>query len=209
MASRFQSYLEYVFPGASASTSILTDKTDRPEESTLRCANCAADICLASQVISKGFTGRHGRAYLVADPKAAHPALSALANTIAHRAVPRQLVTGAHTVSDIACRFCHTIIGWKYLAAEEEGQKYKVGKFIVESKRISQSSSRDSTSAHSPPPPPTHSTKPAVGATDKKKKKGGEIEFDSQDEDECEDLFSGVWTPALAAKRRRRRKHKS
>ncbi|KAM5433963.1 hypothetical protein McanMca71_007146 [Microsporum canis] len=187
MASRFQSYLE-------------------PEESTLRCANCAADICLASQVISKGFTGRHGRAYLVADPKAAHPALSALANTIAHRAVPRQLVTGAHTVSDIACRFCHTIIGWKYLAAEEEGQKYKVGKFIVESKRISQSSSRDSTSAHSPP---THSTKPAVGATDKKKKKGGEIEFDSQDEDECEDLFSGVWTPALAAKRRRRRKHKS
>ncbi|KAM5492912.1 hypothetical protein MaudMau93_001006 [Microsporum audouinii] len=184
MASRFQSYLEYVFPGASASTSILTDKTDRPEESTLRCANCAADICLASQVISKGFTGRHGRAYLVADPKAAHPALSALANTIAHRAVPRQLVTGAHTVSDIACRFCHTIIGWKYLAAEEEGQKYKVGKFIVESKRISQRYRQE-------------------------EEEGGEIEFDSQDEDECEDLFSGVWTPALAAKRRRRRKHKS
>jgi hypothetical protein len=27
--------------------------------------------------------------------------------------------------------------------------------------------------------------------------------FDSQDEDECEDLFMGVWTPQLAARRRR------
>ena len=32
-----------------------------------------------------------------------------------------------------------------------------------------------------------------------------DIEFDSQDEDECEDLFSGIWTPQLAAKRRKRR----
>ena len=30
-----------------------------------------------------------------------------------------------------------------------------------------------------------------------------EMEFDSQDEDECEDLFMGVWTPQLAARRRR------
>ena len=33
-----------------------------------------------------------------------------------------------------------------------------------------------------------------------------ETEFDSQDEDECEDLFMGVWTPQLAAKRRRQRR---
>jgi hypothetical protein len=32
-----------------------------------------------------------------------------------------------------------------------------------------------------------------------------EIEFDSQDEDECEDLFAGVWSPQLAKKRRNRR----
>ena len=32
-----------------------------------------------------------------------------------------------------------------------------------------------------------------------------EAEFDSQDEDECEDLFLGVWTPQLAARRRRGR----
>lgn len=32
-----------------------------------------------------------------------------------------------------------------------------------------------------------------------------QIEFDSEDEDECEDLFAGVWSQALAAKRRRGR----
>lgn len=31
---------------------------------------------------------------------------------------------------------------------------------------------------------------------------GEEVEFDSQDEDECEDLFAGVWSPALALRRR-------
>lgn len=32
-----------------------------------------------------------------------------------------------------------------------------------------------------------------------------EIEFDSQDEDECEDLFLGLWTPQLAARRRKQK----
>ena len=32
-----------------------------------------------------------------------------------------------------------------------------------------------------------------------------EVEFDSQDEDECEDLFAGVWSVKLAKKRRERR----
>jgi hypothetical protein len=32
------------------------------------------------------------------------------------------------------------------------------------------------------------------------------VEFDSQDEDECEDLFAGVWSPTLAMKRRRGRR---
>ncbi|EFQ98914.1 yippee family protein [Nannizzia gypsea CBS 118893] len=184
MAARFPSYLQ-----------------GDEQESTLRCTNCAASICLASQVISKGFTGRHGRAYLIADPKAPHPALSVLANTVAHRAVPRQLVTGSHTVSDIACRFCHTVLGWKYLAAEEESQKYKVGKFIVESKRVSLS--RDG------PVDFSHVAAAAAAAVAGGSGKKEEVEFDSQDEDECEDLFAGVWTPSLAAKRRQRRKHKS
>ena len=31
------------------------------------------------------------------------------------------------------------------------------------------------------------------------------LESDSEDEDECEDLFSGTWDPEIAAKRRARK----
>ena len=34
-------------------------------------------------------------------------------------------------------------------------------------------------------------------------RRDGNVEFDSQDEDECEDLFAGIWSPGLAMKRRR------
>jgi hypothetical protein len=173
-------------------------------------------------VVSKGFTGRHGRAYLVApstssipfhlshslDHKARNNALPNLPNTFTDRPVPRQLVTGAHTVSDIHCTQCGLCLGWKYLAAEEETQKYKVGKFILETKRVCRSSmwEMDDDSIPLSPGsatdrrrssviPPDHL--PAPTTLDE------EIEFDSQDEDECEDLFMGVWTPQAAAKRRR------
>lgn len=37
--------------------------------------------------------------------------------------------------------------------------------------------------------------------------KGGErVEFDSGDEDECDDLFSGVWNEALVRRRREGRR---
>lgn len=103
------------------------------------------------------------------------------------------------------------MLGWKYVSAEEEGQRYKVGKFILETKRVCRTATweglddgdeaiddggrRGSTMGwrrRSLPP----NEMPKVNE---------EIEFDSQDEDECEDLFMGVWTPQLAAKRRRQR----
>ncbi|KAJ9649094.1 hypothetical protein H2199_001008 [Coniosporium tulheliwenetii] len=160
-----------------AAPSYLADTT-----SHLRCARCLTDLAPSSSIISKGFTGRHGRAYLVSPPTTAQllslgirPSSIAqrdqgnLVNTHVHKAVPRQLVTGAHTVADISCAVCGSVVGWKYVDAVEEGQRYKVGKFILETRRIWADE---------------------------------EVEFDSQDEDECEDLFSGVWTPQLALKRR-------
>ena len=52
---------------------------------------------------------------------------------------------------------------------------------------------------------PSHARKDsAISFGDEEKATGKEvIEFDSEDEDECEDLFMGIWTPALAKKRRR------
>jgi hypothetical protein len=179
--------------------------------SYLRCGRCAADLCLSSQIISKGFTGRHGRAYLVS-PTASTSAVSmtptsssnsSLPNTITQRPVPRQLVTGAHTVSDISCSSCESVLGWKYVAAEEESQRYKVGKFILETKRINVSSCWEripGDPASRPSTEPVNSDAPDRNSTSEP------VEFDSQDEDECEDLFAGVWSPDLASRRRRGRK---
>ncbi|CAP96030.1 hypothetical protein E8E15_006698 [Penicillium rubens] len=171
--------------------------------SYLRCAGCASHLCWTSQIISKGFTGRHGRAYLVsAEPVATAVSVSSsssptasLPNTILQRPVPRQLVTGAHTVSDISCTFCGSVLGWKYVAAEEESQRYKVGKFILETKKIAASSCWES-------PPGVDQI---MQANQHEIESGpANTEFDSQDEDECEDLFAGIWSPGLAARRRNR-----
>ncbi|KAJ5291142.1 hypothetical protein N7478_000393 [Penicillium angulare] len=173
--------------------------------SYLQCTGCAVHLCLASQIISKGFTGRHGRAYLVSAESVAAVSVSAsssptasLPNTILHHPVPRQLVTGAHTVSDVSCASCGSILGWKYVTAEEESQRYKVGKFILETKRTTTSSCWES------PPDPNS---PTIGSPQEGKngRETLETEFDSQDEDECEDLFAGIWSPGLATRRRSRK----
>ncbi|KAF9887576.1 hypothetical protein FE257_009788 [Aspergillus nanangensis] len=177
--------------------------------SYIQCSNCATDICLTSQVISKGFNGRHGRAYLVsASPHSCAVSVNAtssptdsLPNTTIQKPVPRQLVTGAHTVSDINCAFCGNGLGWKYVAAEEESQRYKVGKFILETKRTMTSTSWESgIYVDSPALSPTHNYNPA-----RLEISHDTVEFDSQDEDECEDLFGGIWSPGLALRRRSRK----
>ncbi|KAL5040905.1 hypothetical protein BDW71DRAFT_212658 [Aspergillus fruticulosus] len=194
--------------GSSGSLSLLSelpiDVTSRKKYlqghiSCIRCSTCAAELCLTTQIISKGFTGRHGRAYLVsAESTVTAPSYpgDSLPNTLLQSPVSRNLVTGAHTVSDIECVFCGSVLGWKYIKAEDESQRYKIGKFILETNKIIKTSAWDlafganltgSTGRY--PPGSTEAPSRPMYA---------DIEFDSQDEDECEDLFSGVWNPGLA-----------
>ena len=148
--------------------------------------------------MSKGFTGRHGRAYLVAPPprlvystskKEAKP--TDLVNTKIGRSVNRELLTGAHVVADVTCAICQTVLGWKYVDAKELGQRYKIGKFILETKRVVMGVSWED----------------GVVQDEEEREIGLEegedvVVFDPEDEDECEDLFAGVWDPAVVAKRR-------
>ncbi|RHZ49893.1 uncharacterized protein CDV56_103800 [Aspergillus thermomutatus] len=159
--------------------------------------------------LGKGFTGRHGRAYLVsAEPTASAVSVSgssspteSLPNTVIQRPVPRQFVTGLHTVRDISCAFCGNVLGWKYISAEEESQRYKVGKFILETNRITTSSSWESPcDTDQPVSPGFLSSAPSENIN-----RDEHIEFDSQDEDECEDIFAGIWSPSLAVRRRSRK----
>lgn len=195
----------------STSSTDSNNSTEAPAEafldgniSHLRCSRCLADLALSSQIISKGFTGRHGRAYLVSATQklgmntsspGRRDTLPNLPNTHTHKAVPRQLVTGPHTVSDISCAQCGSVLGWKYVAAEEESQQYKVGKFILETKRICRNSRWEGEA----------DAMTGTGSTQSTSNSLDDIEFDSQDEDECEDLFMGTWTPQTAARRRRKK----
>ncbi|KAF8464393.1 yippee zinc-binding/DNA-binding /Mis18, centromere assembly-domain-containing protein [Kalaharituber pfeilii] len=199
------------------------DTPPRPREqnylygstSVLKCRRCQTDICFSETIISKGFNGRHGRAYLC-NPLAPHT------HTLA-KPTTRQLVTGTHLVADISCSVCLNTLGWKYISASDPFQHYKIGKFILETKRVirvthwqahevphPQADSEKpfdptvSNSAHKYHPPP-NSMWDLDNDTGRRELAQAEEwgDVNSEDEDELEDMFLGKWTPKLAAKRRK------
>lgn len=271
------------------------DRLGRTLPDVLRCNTCGTDVAYGLQIVSKGFTGRHGRALLVSAPLSAstpscpaspplpfppssaigrgggssssssgsntpvspgHHALARdgtnLVNITVGRPEARNLVTGAHVVADINCATCGVKIGWKYVDAREQAQKYKVGKFILETERVVLFRSwEDVLSGEEDKEPHRHfysSSAPAGSFGGRRKSsilcgsrkvscssegagRGGgfvveegeegpegeegeegeescageseeEIIFDSDDEDECEDIFAGVWDAATVARRR-------
>lgn len=108
------------------------------------------------------------------------------------------LNTGAHVVSDIQCTFCRAKVGWKYVDASRPSQHYKIGKFILEGRRTVYYGSWEDTAAGDVP----------EVEIEKKNSRGGDnegelVEFDSSDEDECDELFAGVWSAESAAEIRR------
>ncbi|TPX37805.1 hypothetical protein SeMB42_g02724 [Synchytrium endobioticum] len=91
------------------------------------CSTCNTHLAKHEDIISKAFQGRHGRAYLFKNVE----------NVTVGVKEDRILITGLHTVADINCNVCNTVVGWKYLYAYEETQKYKEDTFIVEKNKIS------------------------------------------------------------------------
>lgn len=163
----------------------------------MKCVTCATDIAFASQIVSKGFTGRHGRAYLVSPPGISEGnkdrKSTKLVNIKIGRPVNRELLTGAHVVADVSCMICSSVLGWKYLDAKEQTQKYKIGKYILESKRVVEVVSwEDEVDG-------LEDTELA-GSVDRHDEEV--VIFDDEDEDECEDLFTGTWNPSVVANRR-------
>lgn len=196
---------EYIATTAATSAECKLVRGQRP---TLQCLVCSSDIAFASQIVSKGFTGRQGRAFLVAPASTSHLGKvstsngspnrqvysETLINTVVGRAMKRDLLTGQHVVADISCAICKTVLGWKYVDAKEPFQRYKIGKFILERKCIGNIADWEDVVAD----------KSNAEVSDVYANEYSEaIQFDSQDEDECEDLFAGVWNAELAAKRRR------
>jgi hypothetical protein len=146
---------------------------------------------MSAQIISKGFTGRHGRAFLVEPDDD-----GCLMNIRQGGSESRQLVTGWHTVADISCGTCAFKLGWKYVDARESAQKYKIGKYILETERVVVCRNWEDA------PVAMMGDEQAKLGEGKGQAEGGVV-FDSDDEDECEDVFSGVWDRDVVARRRR------
>ncbi|CCX07746.1 yippee zinc-binding/DNA-binding /Mis18, centromere assembly-domain-containing protein [Pyronema domesticum] len=96
----------------------------------LACRVCHSHLCPSSSIISKTFTGRYGRAYLLSSSSLNTSTVTLL------RPQERHLVTGLHTVSDYECARCGAELGWRYDDAKEASQKYKVGKWILEREKV-------------------------------------------------------------------------
>lgn len=176
-------------------------KLSRIHPDTIKCSTCSTDLAFTAQIVSKGFTGRYGRAYLVSAPdhRTRGTNTGDLMNIKVGKPETRLLVTGSHTVADITCAICHAKVGWKYVDAKEESQKYKIGKFILETQRVTDDK-------HWEDVPVSELPELEMGSQQTTSKEDGEpIVFDSEDEDECEDIFSGTWDRDLVAKRRRGR----
>lgn len=86
------------------------------------CGKCRTHLTSYDEIISKSFHGRHGRAYLFDN----------CVNVTIGPAEDRRLITGLHSVCDINCKRCKSLIGWTYAKAYEQSQKYKEGKYIIE-----------------------------------------------------------------------------
>ncbi len=83
-------------------------------------------VKLNANVFAQNFRGQHGKAYL----------FDKVVNIDAGEPEKRNMTTGAHTVRDISCRQCGTLVGWRYDKAEEASEKYKENHFILEGELI-------------------------------------------------------------------------
>ncbi|KAI1421109.1 yippee-domain-containing protein [Xylaria sp. FL1777] len=182
-----------------------TPRLTRTQPDTIRCSTCGTDFAFYSQIVSKGFTGRYGRAYLISPPGNPPQKSGAdLMNIKVGKPEPRMLVTGAHIVADIQCATCRAKIGWKYIDAKEESQKYKIGKFILETQRTVDYASWEDAMTDETPELEFEQNGTCDGDD------ADPVVFDSDDSDDCEDLFAGVWDVESAAMRRKlKRKRRS
>lgn len=83
------------------------------------CSNCGTHLSQTDSCISRAFSGREGKAYL----------FNTTINTVLGKHEDRQLLTGLHVVADLKCKGCEKSVGWSYIKAHENTQKYKEGKY--------------------------------------------------------------------------------
>ncbi|KAH8549301.1 hypothetical protein BGW37DRAFT_502590 [Umbelopsis sp. PMI_123] len=69
------------------------------------CKKCKTHLSSTDAIISRQFQGQHGQAYLI----------KYVVNIDHGDPEDRTMITGLHTVRDISCSKCKTIVGWTYV----------------------------------------------------------------------------------------------
>ncbi|KAI9268832.1 Yippee/Mis18 [Phascolomyces articulosus] len=90
------------------------------------CSKCKTHLATDDFVLSKQFQGKYGQAYL----------FHQVVNVIQGDEQDRAMTTGLHTIKDVHCTKCDTILGWIYVKAYNDDNKYKEGKCVLESKLL-------------------------------------------------------------------------
>lgn len=93
------------------------------------CSSCETHLASDEDVVSANFHGNAGRAFLV----------KSAINVIYSAPTERSLLSGMHMVADLRCRVCDQLLGWKYIRAQAEAQKYKEGHVLLEKLRLTKS----------------------------------------------------------------------
>ncbi|XP_045169316.1 protein yippee-like 5 [Mercenaria mercenaria] len=93
------------------------------------CSNCDTPLTNRAELISTRFTGATGRAFL----------FNKVVNLTYSEVQDRVMLTGRHMVRDVMCKNCDQKLGWIYEFANEENQRYKEGRVILERALVTES----------------------------------------------------------------------
>lgn len=132
-------------------------------------------------------------------------------------------------MADVSCAPCGAVLGWRYVAAEAPAQRYKVGSYILESRRVVVGCSWEgdesdgdgdvdgvraavavaAAAAAAGARPGGGSAEgwglAEVGEEEELQDEEALLDAVEEDESELEDLFAGVWSAESARWRRARR----
>lgn len=97
------------------------------------CGFCKTPVALTDDLLYKSFACDEGKAFFFRN----------VVNITFEAEEERRLTTGMHTVQDICCSCCVQSLGWKYVAAHNNNQKYKEGKFILIRSKIMEEGEQD------------------------------------------------------------------
>lgn len=98
-------------------------KYERVGNKVICCRQCLTHLCHSNIVISDGFLGESGQAYLVLD----------LINYEFYLHLQEtQMKTGLYQIHKVRCHTCQQKLGWFYKKAYIPEEEYKEGKFVIE-----------------------------------------------------------------------------